>query len=188
MNESPKRGRARPGAAPLAAIRSFLLLGAALFFVQCEDDACEAGDYCECRGGHECYLECDGDRCDQECSSVDRCGLVCDDGCSFTCHSTEACSASCGSNCSTECYETQSCGAICGSGCDYDCHNANKCGARVGPNSTVRCSSVGSCVVECEGSCRVFCNGVGSCDVDCARGGGPTPCSDGSSECRECTG
>lgn len=162
---------------------------ALLVFVQCEDDACEAGDLCTCRGGDECYLECDGGGCDQECNALERCGNLCGDGCTFTCSSTNECSSYCDDDCATECHDTESCGMLCGADCLYDCHNANRCGARVGPNSVVRCTDVSSCVVECDGSCRVLCTRVGGpgCAIMC-RDGGPVPCADGTPGCQECPG
>lgn len=164
---------------------------ALVLLVQCDDDdGCEPGETCVCRGGHDCYLDCDGDSCNHECSALDRCGSVCGDHCLFTCFSTQECSAACGADCFAECHDTSACGMICGPDCSYDCHNADRCGARVGPNSEVRCTDVGSCVVECEGSCRVLCTRVGGpgCDVRCLRGPGPAPCPGDAPDCVACAG
>ncbi|HEY4159070.1 MAG TPA: hypothetical protein VGM29_13270 [Polyangiaceae bacterium] len=167
----------------LAAL-SFSLL-ATLALPGCRSsNECSAGGLCACSGGHECYLDCNGDGCNQSCSSMDSCGTVCQSGCSSTCSGTSECSQYCAGNCSIACSGTPTCGIICGAGCNIDCRNAGTCGVQVGPGSTVNCQSVGQCVVECSGQC-VITHGDGPM-ITCVGGGAVLDCSPGVSACGAC--
>src|SRR5690606_18868920 len=53
-----------------------LLLASAATSACNDGGACDPGELCECSGGTECYLACDGDNCAQHCSSMPRCGGV----------------------------------------------------------------------------------------------------------------
>ena len=154
----------------------------------CDSGRCGAGELCECAGGHQCYLDCDGDDCVQSCHDMDSCGAVCGDGCHFSCFQNNECSDYCGAGCTMECHGTMTCGSICGPGCNYSCRSASVCGARVGDGSVVLCEDVGSCAVECEGDCRVTCTRVGGnmCNVTCLGGGAPTSCGNGNVACGPC--
>ncbi len=145
----------------------------------CDDDDCEAGEDCECSGGHECFLGCDGDGCDQYCHDLDRCGGVCEDDCNFTCHGMQQCTSSCGEDCVIDCHDVSSCGALCGDECHYSCARASTCSVEAGANSTINCANASSCDVVCNGPCTVRCEGVPNCQVDCPSGASERSCADG---------
>jgi hypothetical protein len=155
---------------PLSRVLAALLLVAGGIFhaASCGFNRdCADGEVCECSGGEECYIGCDGDNCDQYCHDTRRCGGICDDGCSFECRSVDECSSSCGDDCRLDCHDTVACGAICGAGCVYDCRNTSRCGVVVGTGSTVTCSNTATCEIECTDSCLVTCNSVSACKVTC---------------------
>jgi hypothetical protein len=164
-----------------------LLVASAFGLIDCHSGGgCGPGDHCECSGGDECYLGCNGDGCDQSCHSMNRCGTVCGNGCSSTCHDLGTqCSQDCGSNCALTCSSTPTCGVICGDHCQFDCHDASKCAADVGPDSVVTCAAVASCVVQCSGACTVHCQDNG-CQVTCADGQPATQCEAGRYACGGC--
>src|SRR3954471_2612488 len=133
-----------------------LLLGGLVLSSSCRGDGgCQRGQLCECSGGTDCYLGCDGDGCDQTCFSANHCGAVCGNDCSHTWHDGNDCTSDCGDDCNVSCHTSMSCGAFCGARCVYECSNVTTCGVRVGPASVVTCSQVNSCTVECTGSCQV---------------------------------
>lgn len=133
---------------------------------------CSAGRYCACGQGPDCYLQCNGDSCNLECSHTDdSCGTICGNNCSALCHDTGDCSAYCGDGCSLECRNVRSCAADCGAECSYSCHDVTDCAVRVGPNSIVSCDHLTSCTVECAGTCTVTCTNMptrDNCLVTCA--------------------
>lgn len=142
--------------------------------LSCHSDSgpyCQGGQYCACGSGPECFLECDADSCNLECSNTaNSCGAICGNHCAAVCHDTNDCSAYCGDACSLDCHNTTSCGAQCGAGCTYSCQNTTRCGVSVGPNSNVTCDHVATCAIECAGVCNVTCTNVDSCTVTCAPG------------------
>jgi hypothetical protein len=173
-------------------MRRCLVLAASLFaslfcLMGCDSGGCGPGDHCECSGGDECFLGCNGDNCNQACFSMNRCGTVCGNGCVSTCHDlgTE-CSQSCGADCTLTCSSTPTCGVICGDDCHLDCHDTPQCAADVGPGSDVTCTSVASCVVQCSGACNVHCANVSSCEVTCAGGTPAAACDAGRYACGGC--
>lgn len=146
---------------------------------------CTPGNPCQCAGGDQCYIGCDGDGCSQACFSMKHCGTVCGNGCSSDCHDVDDCSQSCGDDCVLHCERTPRCGVICGANCQYDCSNASTCAARVGPGSHVRCAMFSSCSVECTGTCSVDCSGIG-CQVTCADHTAAPQCPSGLYQCGGC--
>lgn len=166
----------------LAATVSSLLLAAlaiatSLVTGGCESHSgpeCRAGQYCACGMGPDCFLQCNADACNLECSQTQHsCGTICGNRCTTVCHDTGECSAYCGEACSLECHSVNSCAADCGAGCSYSCHDAQTCAVRVGPNSVVSCDHLTSCSVECVGACDVTCTNmpvIEECSVTCAPG------------------
>lgn len=148
--------------------------------------ACDAGEPCECSGGSDCFLGCDGDGCRQRCYQLNHCGGVCEDDCSLECFDVDECSQSCGNDCRMLCHNTVACGTICGANCEVDCHDVDRCGVRAGNGSRVNCHNLSVCAVECLGSCVVECEAVGRCDVTCLGGLAPTSCTNGSVVCGGC--
>ncbi len=155
---------------PFAIVSIFIAIG-------CESHSgspCGAGRYCACGDGPDCYLQCNADACNLECSHTSNaCGSICGNQCVATCHDTNDCSSMCGDGCSLECHNVVSCAAQCGANCVYSCHDATDCAVRVGPASTVSCDHLGSCEVECAGACTVTCtnlNDANNCSVTCAAG------------------
>lgn len=146
---------------------------------------CSAGDRCECSQGDQCYLDCDGDGCNQSCHNMNRCGTVCGDNCISQVHDVMQGSQSCGSGCGLTCWNTNSCGLLCGDNCHFDCHDTPQCSAVVGPNSDVTCRSVGACQVECTGSCTVHCQDQ-NCQISCAGGTDAMLCEPGRYACGGC--
>jgi hypothetical protein len=145
------------------------LFTALLALPACDDnDACRPGEPCICTGGHECYLYCEDDGCDQLCRNLVDCGGVCQNDCTFECHDLNNCSTSCGDNCHANCHNVVSCEAIQGANSTYTCTDADRCGVEVGPGSEVICSNLATCRVLCHGPCRVTCDEVaGGCEVRC---------------------
>ncbi len=140
----------------------------------CHSDSgftCQGGQICACGNGPDCFLQCNGDLCNLDCShTANACGSVCNNACLASCHDTNNCSAACGDACTLTCDHTASCGAQCGAHCAYSCSNTTRCGVDVGPGSTVMCDTLATCVVNCAGSCSVTCHSVDSCTVNCAPG------------------
>jgi hypothetical protein len=153
------------------------LAAAGLGLASCNGGGCPRGAQCDCSGGNECFLGCDGDGCDMSCHQLVRCGTVCGNGCRQTCSDMNDCTASCGDDCRLDGHNTVSYGAICGARCDLTCASVDRCGARVGPDSTVDCNSITTCAVECAGRCRVTCDNVNNCGVTCLDGSAPHSCS-----------
>jgi hypothetical protein len=60
-----------------------------------DDDFCRPGTPCDCSGGDECYLSCEGTGCNESCSNLSRCGGICDDACNFHCNDMDECSVAC---------------------------------------------------------------------------------------------
>lgn len=156
------------------------------------NEVCDPGQPCECNGGHECYIGCEGDGCTPHCSQMNRCGAVCDDNCSSLCHDMDECSTSCGDDCDVKCHGAEACGAICGDRCHFDCHDVGRCGVRAGNQSEIVCHNFSRCDVECTGTCRVhsaspdICDPTGGCTLKCLGGAAQTMCSDGSVACGAC--
>jgi hypothetical protein len=171
---------------PASALMAWCL--AAWLATGCHDEAnCEPGETCECSDFGECYLGCDGDRCNQQCHNLNKCGGVCEDDCTFHCHDMDDCSSSCGDDCKIECNQVDVCGVICGESCDWSCHDVSRCGGVVGNGSTVDCDHISSCEVECEGECRVDCHDASTCEVKCNDGASPINCGNGRLACGSCS-
>jgi hypothetical protein len=151
----------------------------------CNSDNCRAGEPCACRGGHDCYLGCEGDGCNTSCSSLNHCGTVCEDKCATQCFSVDECSTSCGDDCNVLCHDAIACGALCGDRCHFECYSMSRCGVRAGNESVITCHDHATCAVECTGTCRVDCS-HGACDIKCLGGGGPTQCGNGTVACGGC--
>lgn len=176
-------------------IRSLVMAPLALSVVAtaltgCESHSwpgCTAGQYCACGTTPDCYLQCNADACNLECSQTDSCGTICGDQCVATCHDTKDCSELCGNGCALECHNVNTCAAQCGANCSYSCHDTTDCAVRVGPNSTVQCDHLTSCTVECQGACKVTCTNMNgsdaSCSVTCAPGNERTENGNGTITC-----
>jgi hypothetical protein len=174
-----------PGAVRLPRLLvAFALLGLVTIPACDDDDFCRPGKPCNCSGGDECYLDCEGSGCNGTCHDLNRCGGICDDLCTFNCHNMDECSTVCGAGCSATCHDTVACGIICGPGCQYTCSNTTRCGAEVGDGAEVTCRGLSSCEITCLGSCNVDCgSGVGRCQVWCgANDDTPTDCT-GDADC-----
>ena len=185
---NPRRKRAR------LLLRSLLVAPLALGVVPIAVNGCEshdwpgctAGEYCTCGNTPDCYLQCNANTCNLECSQTDSCGTICGDQCVATCHDTHDCSELCGNGCALDCHNVTTCAAQCGANCDYSCHDSQDCAVRVGPNSTVQCDHLTTCTVECEGACKVSCsnmNGDANCAVTCATGNVRTENGNGTYTC-----
>ena len=160
-----------------SACACLLMMAGVLPFTSCNDHSgpqCQAGQYCACGNGPDCYLDCHSNGCVLECSHTPgSCGTICENQCTSTCHDTNECSQLCGDGCALECHNVVACGAQCGSNCVYSCHDASRCGVRVGPGSIVTCDHLTTCEVECAGACNVTCtniNNSNNCTVTCAAG------------------
>jgi hypothetical protein len=159
-----------------SAVAVFVIAVGSLLSFGCHNDtgpgpSCQGGQYCACGGGPECFLECNTDSCNLECSNTaNSCGAICADHCTASCHDTNDCSAYCGDACTLSCHNATSCAAQCGAGCIYSCHDTTRCGVIVGPNSSVSCDHVPTCAIECAGACSVTCTNYNTCTVTCAPG------------------
>jgi len=173
---------------PAVIAKIALSLTALVLAVQCQSGNCDEGDYCECRDGNQCFLQCAGDGCVQNCHHLDVCGSVCEDDCDLSCHDVQECTASCGDDCIADCHHTNSCSAICGKNCDYTCHDVSRCGVAVGDGSRVDCHDISSCIVECDGDCSVRCVNAGgnNCRITCRGGSDATDCGAGLFACGPC--
>jgi hypothetical protein len=175
----------------LSALCLSLVLGAAL--AGCNDhDICNPGEPCECSGGHECYVGCEGDGCNARCFQMEHCGAVCENDCSSQCFDVNECSTSCGHDCDVSCHNAVACGAICGDRCRFDCHDMDRCGVRAGNGSEINVHNYSRSEIECTGTCHVksaspsACDDQHGCSVKCLGSAALTMCGDGSVACGAC--
>jgi hypothetical protein len=176
----------------LSALRlSLLLAGYAL--IGCNDhEVCRPDRPCECFGGHDCYVGCEGDGCNSRCFQMNHCGAVCENACHSECFDVDECSTSCGDDCDVVCHNATACGAICGDRCHFDCHDMGRCGVRAGTASEIVCHNYSRCDVECTGTCHVrsaapdSCDDAHGCSVKCLGGAALSTCPDGSVACGGC--
>ena len=151
-----------------------------------DNETCGPGEPCDCYGGHECYVSCEGDGCNPRCYQMEHCGAVCEDKCISESFDVQETSTSCGDDCFISCHNAVACGAICGDRCHFDCHDMNRCGVSAGNDSEIDCHNYTTCAVECAGTCHVKCASPANCDVKCPGGAGPAQCADGRLACGGC--
>lgn len=176
----------------LSAFGLSLLLGGLVLPGCSQHETCSPGQPCECSGGRDCYVGCEGDGCSARCFQLEHCGAVCQNDCSSECFDVQECSTSCGDDCNVSCHNAVACGAICGDRCRFDCHDMDRCGVRAGNGSEITCHNFSRCDVECTGTCRVrsaaptLCDDQHGCSVKCLGAPALTRCSDGSVACGAC--
>jgi hypothetical protein len=176
----------------LPALSLLFLLGSAALTGCDNHDICNPGEPCECSGGHECYVGCEGDGCNARCFQMEHCGAVCENDCSSQCFDVQECSTSCGDDCDVSCHNAVACGAICGDRCHFDCHDMDRCGVRAGNGSEINVHNYSRSEIECTGTCHVTsaspsaCDEPHGCSVKCLGKAALTTCGDGSVACGAC--